>query len=175
MNIQKHLSQFEKVWAIYNDALNMYSDEEFALKPADDEWSIGQMYQHLIGSLHLFHAKQVEACLASNENEDKSKTMPGRISYFLGSMPPIKIKVPASPQYTPPQPASVQNIKEKMPVALEKVRELAQRLQTETSKGKTKHPAFGYVNAAEWFAMIDMHYRHHLRQKGRLDKFLGKS
>jgi hypothetical protein len=28
------------------------------------------------------------------------------------------------------------------------------------------------LNATEWFAIVEMHYRHHLRQKERLDALL---
>jgi hypothetical protein len=172
MNISTILSKFESIHADYEKALNQYTETEFALKPSEDAWSIGQMYQHLVSSLLVFHAKQVENCLASTENADKSKTMPGRISFLLGSFPPIKIKVPASPEYTPPQPANKTAIQTKMPVILNKMRELAARLEKEKSVGKTKHPALGYFNAEEWFRMIEMHFRHHLRQQKRIDAFL---
>jgi hypothetical protein len=38
--------------------------------------------------------------------------------------------------------------------------------------GKTAHPAFGFLDAFEWFQLIEIHFRHHLRLKNRLDKFL---
>ncbi len=172
MNISKILSKFESVHAGYEKALNQYTEAEFAKKPSEDAWSIGQMYQHLVGSLLFFHAKQVENCLESTENADKSKAMPGRISFFLGSFPPIQIKVPPSPEYTPQQPANKAAIQTKMPVILNKMRELAARLEKENGIGKTKHPAFGYCNAKEWFQMVEMHFRHHLRQQKRIDTFL---
>jgi hypothetical protein len=174
MNISKSLSKFKEILITYEKALESYSEEDFARKPNENEWSIGQMYQHLAGSLQFFHAKHVEDCLASDNNANKGKTMPGRISYFIGGFPPIRIKVPPSPQYTPPQPENKQKIKEKLPVLLQIMENLEARLQSEKTNGKTKHPAFGYLNGKEWYVMIEMHFRHHLRQKARLDKFLGK-
>jgi hypothetical protein len=38
--------------------------------------------------------------------------------------------------------------------------------------GKTKHPGLGYFSAHEWLQFADMHFRHHLRQKKRIDDFL---
>jgi hypothetical protein len=38
--------------------------------------------------------------------------------------------------------------------------------------GKTKHPGLGYFSAKEWLQFANMHFRHHLRQKKRIDVFL---
>jgi hypothetical protein len=38
--------------------------------------------------------------------------------------------------------------------------------------GKTKHPGFGYFSAHECLQFADMHFRHHLRQKKRIDDLL---
>jgi hypothetical protein len=40
------------------------------------------------------------------------------------------------------------------------------------STGKSRHPGLGYFNAGEWLRFIEMHMRHHLRQKERIDAFL---
>lgn len=42
-------------------------------------------------------------------------------------------------------------------------------------KGKTKHPGLNYFNADEWFRFADMHFRHHVKQKKRIDDFLRAS
>ena len=41
--------------------------------------------------------------------------------------------------------------------------------------GKAKHPGLNYLNASEWLQFADMHMRHHLRQKKRIDDFLRPS
>jgi hypothetical protein len=82
--------------------------------------------------------------------------------------------VPASQQYTPPQPKSREAVRESYANLQTAMSETATAIENATVKGKSEHPAFGFVSAAEWFQMIEMHFRHHLRQKGRLDKFLGK-
>ena len=38
--------------------------------------------------------------------------------------------------------------------------------------GKTKHPGLGYFDAREWLGFAEMHMRHHLRQKERIEKCL---
>jgi hypothetical protein len=94
------------------------------------------------------------------------------MTYWLGRFLPIRIKVPASPEYTPVQPDGIIQIRERLDVLKAEMTRTAARLQSARESGKTKHPAFGYLNAQEWFQLIDMHFRHHLRQKKRLDQFL---
>jgi hypothetical protein len=38
--------------------------------------------------------------------------------------------------------------------------------------GKTKHPGLGFFNANEWLQFAEMHLRHHLKQKERIEEFL---
>jgi hypothetical protein len=38
--------------------------------------------------------------------------------------------------------------------------------------GKVRHPGLGYFNALEWLQFADMHMRHHLRQKRRIEDAL---
>jgi DinB superfamily len=175
MQATKSLKKFNQLLEKWQHSLDNYTQEELLRKPTDDAWSMGQVYVHLINATLGFHLRQVEDCLASEANADEKKTMPGRVSYFLGSFPPIKIKVPASETYTPPQPVSKEDILAKMDKMREKMAKTTIILEKNTTKsGKTKHPAMGYLDAKEWFQMIPMHFQHHLRQKSRLDKFLGK-
>jgi hypothetical protein len=172
MHPSKTLFKFTRVFETWEKALDTYSEADFLRKPSDEAWSIGQVYVHLTGSAKFFHLKNVSSCIQNEENVNATKTMPGRISYFLGGMPPIKIKVPASPEYTPPQPKNIAEVKEYMAALKLVMAETTTKLAQNQSKGKSKHPAFGYLNAAEWFQLIEMHFRHHLHQKSRLDKFL---
>jgi hypothetical protein len=173
MQPSKVLTKFNAVLDTWEKALSDYSEIDFLKKPADDAWSIGQVYVHLIGSANRFHLKQVEICLEKPENAEQSKKMPGRITYFLGSIPPTKVKVPPSPEYTPPQPKDIASVKSSITALRPKMAEMAAVLDKKQGKtGKTAHPAFGFLDAFEWFQLVEIHFRHHLRQKERLDKFL---
>ena len=154
--------------------LDDYSAADFQKKPAEDSWSVGQLYVHLVKATLHFHLKQIETCLSNSENAGKSKAMPGRISFLLGGFPPTKIKVPASDTYTPKQPADKNEIKHGFNTIREALTLLVPKLKNASSSGKTPHPAMGHLNATEWFRLIEMHFRHHLRQKKRLDAFLSE-
>jgi hypothetical protein len=47
-----------------------------------------------------FNLVKVKECFAKNLNAKKSKTVPGKIIFFMGGFPRRKIKVPPSLQYT---------------------------------------------------------------------------
>lgn len=174
MKAQKSYQNWLKTVAFYESELPKYSESDFAKKQTEEAWSIGQMYQHLVKGTMVFHAKFAEKALSTDENSGEGKTMPGKISYLIGGFPPIRIKVPASTEYTPPQPKSRTAVEEDLENLKVQLKDLAEKIDTSNSKGKTKHPGFGYLTALEWFQMIEMHFKHHLRQKKRLDKFLGK-
>jgi DinB superfamily len=168
--------KFSHVASEWKQALAGYSDVQLTTQPSPDEWSIGQVYIHLLRSALFFHGKQAETCLQSSDNAD-AETHPMALAMMeVGSMPNERITVPPSPQYTPPQPES----KAQILGLFTEVEALMQRLGTQldaavqagTKIGKTPHPRFGHLSASDWMQTIEMHYRHHLHQKGRIDAFL---
>lgn len=87
-------------------------------------------------------------------------------------LPPVKIKVPDSPEYTPTTPESTEEVKVRLQLLTAKMREIEPSVAGIPRDRKVPHPAFGYLSAIEWFQLVPMHFRHHLRQKQELDDFL---
>ncbi len=175
MNNEQTLRKFEEVITIWENELDNYTMQELLKKPSDEKWSMGQLYNHLISATLSFHLKQIEACIASDENKNKKKNFKGFITYhILGKMPPIKIKVPPSDAYTPKQPESKDAIAEGLKKCRERTKNALATIQNATASGKTAHPGLAFLNAEEWYKLIEMHFRHHLRQKKELDMFLQK-
>lgn len=164
------LDKFLKVCDKWERDLPTYTDDQFTWRHDEREWSVGQVYQHLFGSARNYHLAQIEKCLASPENGDKGKSFRGRFSFLLGSMPPVRIRVPPSPGYTPAQPENKTAIKLLMEDVKSRMARTAEDLNRGPVSGKTAHPAFGWLDAWEWFAIIEMHLRHHLAQKNRLER-----
>jgi hypothetical protein len=169
------LSQFEKTACLWLASLSQYSEEQFAQKPNADSWSIGQVYNHLVAGTRLFPLQQIAQCLEGKQTEKNvGKKFPGKLTFFLGSFPPIRIKVPPSDTYTPKQPPNIEAEKTGLEKLVKIMGETEQKLSGASEIPKTAHPAFGFLNAREWFHLIEMHFRHHLRQKKRLDRFLAQ-
>lgn len=170
MKAEKAYNSMLKILSVWEESLDNYSDEDFAKKPDADSWSMGQAYAHIIDGAMKFHLKQVEACLLTNENSNKKMTGPARLVFLCNSFPPIKIKVPPSKEYTPEQPPNRQAAKKSMEILKKRLKELSVEISKSGNKGKTQHPAFGYLNAMEWYTLIGLHIKHHLKQKKRIEK-----
>jgi hypothetical protein len=48
-----------------------------------------------------------------------------------------------------------------------------EKVDTINPNFKVRHDGFGWLNSREWFDIIGMHFRHHLRQKNELEQKLG--
>jgi len=172
---QSILSQFEKTAGIWLASLSQYSEEQFAKKPNADSWSIGQVYNHLVAGTRLYPLQQIVQCLEGKQTEiNGRKQLPGKVTFFLGSFPPMRIKVPPSETYTPKQPQNIDAMKSGLEKLIKIIQETEKKISDASEISKTAHPAFGFLNAREWFHLIEMHFRHHLRQKKRLDRFLAQ-
>ena len=172
MITKQSLSEFEEIAKAYLQELDRYDLEQLTLKPSDDEWSLGQMYVHLINSALYMQLRNVEACRDQTEPAGGAKTPDGEAIFAQGGFPPIRIQVPSSAQYTPPQPESKEQIAEGLNLVIRRMGEMEPVLDSIPAAHTVPHPRFGALNAAEWYAIIAMHYRHHLQQKNRLDAFL---
>ncbi|WP_159887731.1 DinB family protein [Paenibacillus puerhi] len=165
------LQSFEAVVGRYFIELDSLDMEQLIKKANEEEWSIGQMYMHLIQSAQFMHLHNVDQCLAGSEatvDAREEKTERGKEAFELGSFPPVRIQVPASPQYTPKQPESKEQLTEGLRHVMERMKRTESALSKVTESKKMVHPRLGALDANEWFLLIDMHYRHHLLQLERL-------
>ncbi|MCC6727614.1 MAG: DinB family protein [Saprospiraceae bacterium] len=158
---------FEKVHASWEQELHQFTDAELTKQETPEGWTLGQVYVHLINSALYFHLKQVAACCATNENADQAKTERGEGAFSAGSVPPIRVQVPPSEQYTPKPPQSKQELFDGLARVKSAMTE-ALSLFDDDQGGRTAHPSMGYLNALDWYQLVEMHWRHHLWQKERI-------
>ncbi|BFH59623.1 DinB family protein [Paenibacillus azoreducens] len=177
MNMQEIVQKLEEITDLYIKELDRFSMEELTRKPDEEEWSLGQMYMHLINASLYMHLRNVRACAESAEGvlNGGEKSERGEAAYLNREFPNMRVRVPASPGYTPPQPASKEQLREGLRSVLTQMKETEPLVYSAPPQNKIVHPGFGALNAAEWFMLIEMHYRHHLRQKERLEQFLAGS
>ncbi|MEQ9102197.1 MAG: DinB family protein [Imperialibacter sp.] len=159
---------FIKTINYWLDELNRYEFEQMLEKPQPEKWSLGQVYMHLIDATGFF-LSQVEACLQTNDHAEGEMSEVAKAMFANDEFPDKMIEGPPSNAATP-QPAS----KEEIVREFEKLKEriLALGHSNSTKKGKTKHPGHQYFNADEWLQYAHMHFRHHERQKGRIESSL---
>ncbi|WP_418302765.1 DinB family protein [Lysinibacillus fusiformis] len=169
-NNKEVLKSFELTVERYLAELTKLNMEKLHRKLNEEDWSIGQMYVHLIQSAFM-HLHNVEQCLSGREstlNPAKEKTEQGKIVFKLEQFPAVRIKVPASPSYTPQLPESMEHLVEGLHNVVKRMRHTESVLHQAPVSNKILHPSFGALNAQEWFLLIEMHYRHHFLQLDRL-------
>ncbi|MDT9721624.1 DinB family protein [Paenibacillus sp. ClWae2A] len=165
------LKSFETAVERYLAELKNLDQSSLLKKQSEEEWSIGQMYVHLIQSAFFMHLHNIEQCLSSGDstlNSGEEKTELGRQVFELGQFPPVPVKVPASPQYTPQPPESMESLIDGLHEVVDRMRSTASVLHQASVNNKIHHPRLGALNAQEWFLLIEMHYRHHFLQLDRL-------
>ncbi len=170
MNFHTISEQFTALIDQWTMDLDGYTMTELSYKPQDGGWSLGQVYNHLIQATLQFQLKETKRCLSSDINKRRRKSFKGFLVFtILGGFPNTRIKVPPSKSYTPPSPASKEELVTGLSTAKQVFEALLPKVSGGTSKGKSPHPALGYLNAGEWMRLIPMHFKHHLKQKARLD------
>lgn len=158
----------------YLDALDRYSDEQFDAKPDETEWSLGQMYQHLYEANTFFFLANVKRCLEKRKGQEGGeKTAAGLNVYQYNSFPPTKIKRPGAPNSPEPIAQDRDIYKTLFAKTLEQGNAWADALTEDGGTYKTQHFAFGWLNAAEWFQGLEIHARHHVRQRQEREAWLG--
>lgn len=70
-------------------------------------------------------------------------------AFRVGSLPSDRIQVPPSPQYTPRQPESKEEIKAGMQDIIARMRFIAPTLDDIPLENTIEHPGLGYLNAKE--------------------------
>lgn len=150
--------------------LDNYSFDDLLLKPSPTSWSLGQLYMHLIENTDWFF-EQVKTCTSSNDYHDKQASPDGKIMLQKNEFPDLQLQGPPDNDFTP-QPKSKKAIYDELVRQKNEAEKLANQIKNSSFIGKTLHPGLQYFNAAEWFQFAEMHLRHHLRQKKRIDAFL---
>ncbi|MGO4269345.1 DinB family protein [Paenibacillus sp. TAF58] len=175
--LMETLQRFEEITNRYLEQLHGITIEQLTYQQSEAEWSIGQMYLHLINTA-LQQLRNAEQCMIQTAEPVGSiggKTEAGKAVFEQAGFPPVRIQVPASPQYTPGQPESIDQLVQGMNSVRQRMKEIGAMLDSaplQTLQNTVSHPRLGDLHAKEWFMFVEMHYRHHLLQKDRLKKVL---
>lgn len=156
---------------VFRDDLPTYTPEQLTRIAKPGGWSLGQLYDHL-NAVAFEYLGRVAACASAIEPQPAGKTAGGEAVFSSGAFPPIRIKLPDTPEFTPSNACR----KEELIVELDCVER--DMLAWEPLLGaidprmKELHEGFGWLNAREWFDLIGMHFVHHLRQKAELESLI---
>ncbi|MCY1691272.1 DinB family protein [Exiguobacterium sp. SL14] len=136
-----------------------------------DTWSISQMYDHLIVVSHEY-LDEVEACQHAHIVAESGKSPFGDKLFDVGAFPATPIRLPDAMNAPPDETDQVERLRTRWRQLIDRHATLAPIAQSTPSDQKTQHGGMGWLNAAEWYALISYHLAHHQLQKRRLDAAL---
>ncbi len=152
--------------------LEYYGENQFKRKTEVSDWTIGQFYHHLIQGSYDYHFKAIKNCLQKEGGDVKgSKNVLGYFVFLFGSYPPVKFK--GLPGYVPTQIENIAKAKDLVYGYLKEMQRLAIEIDKKGSGNyKVRHRKLGRLTAIEWYKLIVIHQKHHLKQKKKIDKIL---
>ncbi len=165
------LQEFNKTFDIWLETLEQYSPDNLIIKPDSESWSLGQVFMHLINEMQ-YYITQIEASLQHNENVSEKMKEPAVNMFANNAFPDERIKGDPGSTSKIQQPTVKSQLEAEMKEIKSRMNELWADISRNENNGKTMHPGLGYFNAREWFQFAEMHLRHHLRQKRRIEEYL---
>jgi len=165
------IKTFNKIIDIWINGLDSFTIDQIVLKPDEKNWSLGQVYEHIVEETNWYN-EQLEISLSDIENANAPTTIAARKLFKNGSFADERIVG---------DPLISENVKQ--PTSIEQLKSDFEKLKTRTNEnwlsmtkaityGISEHPGMGYLNCFEWLYYSEMHMRHHLKQKSRIEDFL---
>lgn len=142
-------------------------------QPAPGVWSLGQVCVHILDEAD-FQFRQIQTCLTCNENATEVCSEEAVEMFRRNAFPDVRIAGPDSNAWVP-QPDSKRLLLDRLSLLKDRVNDTDRLIAGSLFYGKTCHPGLLYLDAAQWFQFSEMHFRHHLRQKDRIEAFLERT
>ena len=89
--------------------------------------------------------------------------------FKYNSFPPIKVKIPEAVRGPEPVAKTREEYRPLFQKIIMDADFLIEPVTKDAGEYKCLHPAFGWLNAHEWFHNLELHSRHHLRQQKELE------
>ncbi|WP_027395751.1 hypothetical protein [Aquimarina latercula] len=162
----------------WHSDLQSYSTEKLYHKPLTNQWCLAELYDHIIRVAKTYQLPNFQKCIEGDIKKGKRKNSIAYLIFDLSIVPSRTIKMESFPakivsDFTPKvleREALENKFKEFIAETLSK-----EPLIKHSDKSlKHHHPFFGMINASEWFSLIEIHMRHHERQKKRLEVITNK-
>lgn len=168
------IDDFNNTINTWISALEQYDAEQLLARPEPGSWSVGQVFMHLVSETqHYF--RQIDICLRNDLHASDQMKENARAMFAQNALPDMLIKGDTLIAGNQQQPTGKPELLKDMLSLKRQMNIIWHRLQTEKGRGKTMHPGLGYFNALDWFRFAEMHMRHHLRQKNRIDIYHHKN
>jgi hypothetical protein len=170
MSAKGLLTEIKSVFEIYRQSLDNYSDAQFEHKSDANIWSLAQMYEHVCMTGKKFFLANTKRCLEKRNGEEGGEmNAKGAYVFANGGFPDVKVKMPEAVAVIPIVGRGREIYKKEIEEILASAEVFANVLDADAGTYKIPHPVFGPLNANQWYQNLEMHTRHHLRQKAELE------
>lgn len=169
-NTSDIVQQFNETISQWINYLNDYTIAMLHVLPQQGGWSLGQVYVHLIDDTK-YQLQQMKDALLQDKYYEEDMHSNAREMFRQHAFPDIRIEGPATGTIIP-QPDSKEVLLEALIQIKDEVNNLHQTYDLSAAKGKSLHPGLLFFTALEWLQFMEMHMRHHFRQKKRIDNQL---
>jgi DinB superfamily len=149
------------------EELDRYTLIELCTKPSSAGWSLGQVCLHLVKNTR-YYIEQAKICSSVCDHMCEEPSAEALKMFMNNAFPDAIIEGPDTNTFIP-QPASKEELKNALLSLKDEIN--SGIISNNIYEGKTRHPGLGYFSADQWLQFADMHLRHHLRQKKRIDDF----
>lgn len=170
-NMQVIIESVNKMIDLWIDQLSKYAYEQLCLKPGPENWSLGQVYMHLIEDTRWYY-QQIEQCLLNPDHATEETSKTAKNIFAANDLGNVQITGDPFAAESMAQPERIAQLKADMQALKTEANDLWKMVVVADEMGKSKHPCLGYLDPYEWFRHTEIHMRHHLKQKARIDDFL---
>jgi hypothetical protein len=172
MKAETVYNQFLKTAKYLLKELDFYGENQFRQRISEGHMTIGELYDYLLNSTTTYFIPQIKACLdpQTGNNEGKKK-LKGKFVLWYGRIPAI-MKYNDLSNYKPVQPENPESMKDNLYKFIKVMHRTAMEIDNSDSKNKIAHPVFGMLTAVEWFSLVEMNFKHLLKNKEEIDRVL---
>ena len=156
--------------------LQDYNEERLFHRPAPDQWCLAELYDHIMRVANTYQIPNFLQCIEHNTKKGRAKKSIAYLIFNLNIVPYRNIKMESFPNkivsdFTPEildKKLLESNFKDFIAETIAK----ESLLKSCDKTIKHNHPFFGMINAIEWYSLIEIHMRHHERQKKLLEAII---
>ena len=165
------IGKFNRTLAIWIDELDRFTLNQLLVKPNPTSWSLGQVYGHIVEETDWYNG-QIKISLDDIEKVNAPSTHKAKKLFENGSFPNERIQGDPLIADKVSQTTSIDQLRSDLVKLKSDTNLIWNMMKKADSYGKSEHPGLGYLNCFEWLQYSEMHMRHHLRQKDRIEDFL---
>jgi len=162
----------------FNDTIDIWIEDlarfnigQLKIKPDDRSWSLGQLYEHLIEETNWYNG-QLEMTLGNEKNIEKETSDAANILLKSGAFEDKLFRGDPLISENIKQPTTTSKLKVDLEQLKKNTNDIWEKINNTSKHGKSEHPGIGFLNCVEWIQYSEMHLRHHLKQKKRIEIFL---